>query len=287
MQPSTQTMVESIQQIIAVVGCQRSGTTLTGQILGAHPHAVLIDEPDGLYPWFHSAAEGRADAHDLAGKMLRRASGKYRDPHSRFVKNGNHYTLDPGIRVLVFKAPNLSYDWRKLSSFPIPVSIVYPVRDPRAVVASMARLGHIDFTGNQRRLMEERPAIKSEFQAELHLLADDGLPSWLHHTIIWKIKSGLADEFRKHGLSVHQFRYEDLVHITNTIIDNLSNYCFKDTVLLRSTDAAYIGFGPGGTDRTRAVDQSSLTAWKTTITAEKGADILRAAGPLAESFNYV
>jgi hypothetical protein len=285
--PSTKIMIESIQHIIAVVGCQRSGTTLTGQILGAHPDAVLIDEPDGLYPWFHAVAEGRATAHDLAGKMLRRAAEKYSAPAGRFVENGNKYTLDPGIRVLIFKAPNLSYDWRKISSFPVPISIVYPVRDPRAVVASMARLRHIDFIGNQRRLIEERPAVCAEFQAELQMLGDDSLPIWLRHTIIWKVKSGLADRFRQQGLPVRQFRYEDLVRAPQTIIDNLSDYCFGGAVLLRDPDDVYIGLGPGGTDRTRPVDQSSLRAWKTTITQEKEAEILRTAGPLAEDFNYV
>jgi len=36
---------------ILIVGCQRSGTTLMAQILGAHPLAVMIDEDDGLYHW--------------------------------------------------------------------------------------------------------------------------------------------------------------------------------------------------------------------------------------------
>ena len=31
--------------LVFIVGCQRSGTTLTGQILGAHPNAILLDEP--------------------------------------------------------------------------------------------------------------------------------------------------------------------------------------------------------------------------------------------------
>ena len=36
---------------ILIVGCQRSGTTLMAQIIGAHPSAVMIDEDDGLYRW--------------------------------------------------------------------------------------------------------------------------------------------------------------------------------------------------------------------------------------------
>lgn len=280
-------MIESIQKIIAVVGCQRSGTTLTGQILGAHPNAVLIDEPDGLYPWFHAVAEGRADAQDHVRRMLRNVAEKYSDPHSRFIQCGDTISLDPSIRVLVFKAPNLSYDWEKLSAFPIPIKLVYPVRDPRAVVASMARLDHIDFVGKQRHLIEGRPAAIAEFRAELKMLTDDSLPTWLHHTIIWKVKSGLAAKFRQYGLPVLQFRYEDLVHDPNAIIDNLTSYCFADGILLRDTDVTYFGFGPGGTDRTRSIDNLSLLAWKTTTIMEKETEVLRAASPLAESFRYV
>lgn len=41
---------DGIERVVAIVGCQRSGTTLTGQIVGAHPQAFLVDEFDGLYP---------------------------------------------------------------------------------------------------------------------------------------------------------------------------------------------------------------------------------------------
>ena len=34
--------------ILIIAGCQRSGTTLTGQILGAHSKTFLVDEFDGF-----------------------------------------------------------------------------------------------------------------------------------------------------------------------------------------------------------------------------------------------
>jgi len=281
-------MIESIQHIIAVVGCQRSGTTLTGQILGAHPKAVLIDEPDGLYPWFHAMAEGRSDAHRLAATMFHRAGAKYRDPRSRFNDREDGRVLSAAISVLVLKAPNLSYDFEKLAALPVPLNIVYPVRDPRAVVASMARLRHIDFVGNQLRHIEERPSVAAELEAERQALADDRKPPWVRYATVWKVKSGLAPRFRQFGLPVHQFRYEDLVQDPDSVVRDLSHCCgLDDSTLLTGFNGVYVGYGPGGTDRTREIDQAVLRNWNACLDAEREADVLSVAGPLARSFGYV
>lgn len=56
-------MLNQIEKIVVIAGCQRSGTTLVGQVLGAHPKAILIDETDGLYDWF-------ADALGLVDRVL-------------------------------------------------------------------------------------------------------------------------------------------------------------------------------------------------------------------------
>jgi hypothetical protein len=279
-------MFGSVRRVIAVVGCQRSGTTLTGQILGAHPHAVLIDEPDGLYPWFHAAAEGRAEAQGLVRAMLRRAAAKYRDPRGRFSEHGDDLVLSARVGVLVLKAPNLSYDHEKLGTFPVPVSIVYPVRDPRAVTASMARLDHIDFVGNQLRLIDQRPATAAEFRAERQTLANDHESPWVLHATLWKVKSGLAPKFRRSGLPVYQFRYEDLVRDPGAVADLLNGCGLAHGAVPGAFDAVYVGSGPGGTVRTRSIDQAALMSWKTHIDGEKEADVLRVAGPLAKSFGY-
>ena len=133
-------MVKSAQQIVAVVGCQRSGTTLTGQILGAHPNAVLLDENEGLYPWFRAKLAGGQGLDRKFQAMLARVLKKYRNPWNKFGERGDKLRLLPHITTLVLKAPNLTYDYTALMNFPAPVSIVYPVRDPRSVVASMIRL---------------------------------------------------------------------------------------------------------------------------------------------------
>ncbi len=164
--------LDAIRRVIAVVGCQRSGTTLTGQILGAHPEAVLVDEYDGLYPWFHAQTSDPANAGALAQAMLEAARAKYREPAERFREVDGRIVLSPAVGVLVLKAPNLTYDDDAFVRLGVPATIVYPVRDPRAVVASMERLSDIDFVGNQVRLMTERPRIAERYADDLRTMAD-------------------------------------------------------------------------------------------------------------------
>ena len=73
-------------QLIVVAGCQRSGTTLTGQILGAHSQTFLIDEPDGLYDWFDSWMDNADDQDALFIETILKASKKYNDNRQFFSK---------------------------------------------------------------------------------------------------------------------------------------------------------------------------------------------------------
>lgn len=271
--------------MIAVVGCQRSGTTVTGQILGAHPSAVLVDEEDGLYGWFRAAATGEP-ATALARTMIAQAASKYRDAPIRFDL-GDHVALSPHINCLVLKAPNLTYCDEELTRLGLDVSVVYLVRDPRAVAASMARLSNIDFLGNQRKLIESHERVRDAYRDELALLKDERASVWRLRGVLWRIKSGCAPRFRARGLSVLQVCYEDLVRNPGGVIRDLVAQCGlapSDAPL--SAETHYEGTGPGGTDRTRGVDALSLESWRTELSAAAEHDVMEAAGELARTFGY-
>ncbi|MDB5027962.1 MAG: uncharacterized protein JWO66_1651 [Candidatus Eremiobacteraeota bacterium] len=279
--------LKHVERAIAIVGCQRSGTTLTGQILGAHPEAVLVDETDGLYPWFHAQADGSGDAESPAETMLRRAVAKYADPQGRFTIAGGRVDLAANVRVLVMKAPNLTFDDDKLARFPIPALAVYPVRDPRAVVASMAKLPHIDFVNNQMRLIDERPAAATAYGAERRTMGDESEPLWVRQATMWRVKSGRARDFARSGIPVHRFRYEDLVTDPDAVIARLLDACGLPASALPSrAHTAFVGYGPGDTDRTRPIDEASVSRWRDSHDEARGFDILRAAGPLATRLGY-
>ena len=272
--------------MIAVVGCQRSGTTLTGQIIGAHPDAFLIDEFDGLYPWFHalsSGGESRAETTDLVA----RAAGKYRHDN-RIQSNNGHVGLAENVSALVLKAPNLTFDEQRLAAIGMPVTIVYPVRDPRAVVASMIRLGHIDFIGNQLNLMSARPAVSERYATEIRQLSAEENPSWTRQALLWRIKSGRRADFKKTGLTVHSLSYEDLITDPCSVKSSLLSDCGLDpSRAAMMSHEVYVGYGPGGTDRTRAIDTKSLVSWREALTPNQQADILGWAEPVARRLGYV
>lgn len=274
-------------RIVAVVGCQRSGTTLTGQILGASPEAVLLDEEDGLYPWFHAYAAGASGAGLLADQMFARARSKYREPDRRFRTVGTRVEPAPHVTCIVLKAPNLTYDEVKVSRLGVPVTIVYPVRDPRAVVASMGRLAEVDFVGNQQRLLAERPAVAAAYERELPTVRDEGAPPWVRRAAVWCIKTGRAPAFRDRGLPIMQFRYEDLVRDSRAVIAPLLAACALRGAPGLESREAYRGYGPGGTDRARAIDAASANAWASALSASEQRDVLATAGPLAATFGYV
>ena len=90
--------------IIVIAGCQRSGTTLTGQILGAHSQCFLVDESDGLYPWMESELFSVSSSIELMNTVINKASGKYLDYRQYFRSE-----LNLGSNLIVAKAPEFNF----------------------------------------------------------------------------------------------------------------------------------------------------------------------------------
>ena len=100
--------------LVLVVGCQRTGTNLTGLILGTHPQSVLIEEGDGAYECLRVESNAEGPLLDA----LSRARQKYRAPRRRFVRGsllGLRFKLAPSVSHLVFQVPNSTYDYEGLA----------------------------------------------------------------------------------------------------------------------------------------------------------------------------
>jgi len=285
-------MFENVEKLIVVVGCQRSGTTLTGQILGAHPQCILIDEKDGLYKWYESY-ENKLSNIETFQKMLVRADRKYSEiekrtkPISRTEGRSDSCVLSSNVTTLVLKAPNLTYSFQSLAQFHIPVYVIYPIRDPRAVVSSMGKLGHIPFVENQIQWLTKNSELVKRFDTELKLLKSDTLDVISKRAIVWRIKSGLTSDFTNAGLPTFTFNYEELIGDSHTVVAKLARFSkldFHHSMLAHEN--IYHGYGPGGTERFRSIDQKSLTGWKDTLSSSSISTIERAARPLFESSGY-
>lgn len=257
-------MLAAFKRIVVVTGCQRSGTTLIGQVLGAHPNAVLLDEPDGLYPWFEALTASDEQTEDLWDKMLDVACKKYLDADKRFVKLDGDSGLRcaPDITHLILKAPNLLYDYEALAALDVPVSIIYPVRDPRSVVASISKLDHIPMVEKQVSLIRRNPSLAEELSPELKELCDPDTPKHVKRTIIWRIKSNMHYRLEAHGLPVFSFRYEDFVSDPGVLSPRIAAHAgLTHKVAMLSHESYYRGFGPGNTKRARPIDKKSIPIW--------------------------
>lgn len=273
--------------LVLVIGCQRSGTTLTGQILGAHPRAALIDEFDGLYPWVQSIADKADDCAQKTAAVFAKSASKYKDPASRFTGQGDGIALAEGVDTLVLKAPNLTYGYSMVARLGMPAVAVYPVRDPRAVVGSMLRLSNINFVENQAARIRNTPQIEVLFPDEVAVINDADAPYWLRAAKVWQIKSGLQAPFTQAGIPVFDFRYEDLVQDPSRYIAEIGAFSgLSGSNALFAHQDIYVGEGPGGTDRTRAVDRTSERSWSDTLDDATAAQVLAAVQPLAGQFGY-
>ena len=286
-------MLENIETVVAIVGCQRSGTTLTGQILGAHPNALLIDETDGLYQWFDQIQSNKTDT-DSTKSIFRKADKKYTSNNKRLKQSStpssegeNSFELSSQVTHLVLKAPNLTYSFSSLANLDIPVKVVYPVRDARAVVSSMEKLSHIPFVENQIRWINKSDVIAKRFANELVELSSSKISDNEKRTIVWKIKTGLASDFSNAGLPVNLFLYEQLIYNSEEIVSQLARFTglpLSDSMLAHEN--IYVGLGPGGTERFRPIDGQSLSKWSKIMSSETEAEILRIGSPLLNSLGY-
>ncbi|NNE56558.1 MAG: hypothetical protein HKN36_00470 [Hellea sp.] len=256
---------------------------MTGQIMGAHERAILLDESDGLYQWFGEFQLGKPQGFE---KLIAKANTKYRSKHSR-LENDGHKTLKKGVDCLVLKAPNLTFGFEALATLDYDVRIIYPIRDPRAVVASMNKLGHIDILAKQIASMERHAGIHAEFSDELKIFGNPETPEHIWQAHIWRIKSSIFPCFTKVGLKPFVFRYESLIENKREIVRAMTKHCGLpfDGKMVRH-EFIYQGEGPGKINRSRSVDDASVDKWKTQLSRQQQLEIMEIAGDLARDFAY-
>jgi hypothetical protein len=90
------------------------------------------------------------------------------------------------------------------------------------------------------------------------------------------------------GIGVHQFHYEDLVRDPQREITRILQACALDaSPAVFAPERAYVGFGPGGTDRTREIDERSLHAWCSVLDDTQEREVMHTVGEFARRLGYV
>jgi tetratricopeptide (TPR) repeat protein len=170
--------------LVFVVGFPRSGTTLLGQILAAHPDVVTLDEKIPLVDSIRDFIEN-PDGLDKLATLSQEELSPYREKYWNHVRNFGLHLRD---KVLVDKLPlNLLRLPLIARLFP-DAKIVLCIRDPRDVVFSAFR-----------RMFAIHP-----FSYEL--LALDGTARFYGEVM------RVGDLYRaKLPLHLHEIRNEDLI----------------------------------------------------------------------------
>jgi hypothetical protein len=272
--------------MVFVVGCQRTGTTLIGNLLGAHPNAFLIDEPDGLYPWIEAFFEGNdADqAASLFTDCCREARKKYVEPDSRCDAAG---VMSPDVTHLVLKAPNLTYVASRIATRFPGAKCVFSYRDVRDVVVSMGKLGWIPMVENQLRRIRSHPEVVDRFRESVNALENPltGLHVARAHVAV--VKTELRDTFHRPGLDTLEVAYENLVQEPEGWRKRLLAHVQLPFDPAQADHTRVLGgWGPGLTHRKSKVRTSSIGRWKQQLSETEEKAIWAVAGPMMLRLEY-
>lgn len=213
-----------------ILGCQRSGTTLTFLILNSHPQIKGIDETQSNYSFPHQ-------------------SFLY-----RYAKNDN---------LVCLKLPNQTFNLKYITQHFPQAKIIWPVRNPYMVISSM-RSFIVEGKKKQGNWLDfyvkEELIGLSNFLPAILSLDLDNLDNISLASHLWNYKNLALEKYRQAGLDTFVFRYEDLLDNPRKVIDENLNFLglvWDDVVLNHHT--YYSGHTkryPGGTRGDRPINRS-------------------------------
>lgn len=254
--------------VVWILGCQRSGTTLVGSLLGAHPDVLLIDENEGAYR-VASALLGASAIDETLAESLTLALAKYLDGRRPDVAD----VLAGRVRLLL-KAPNCTFDHPQIAGLPGRHHVLFPLRDPRAVVASMLRLVEVPMIANQHRRLSQSAHAMKRHADDIASLADEALALHVRAARLWRIKTAEVAEIERGPLPCLRVPYESLVGAPCSWVARIQAAVALGPAAYRPHTEVLAGVGPGNHDRRRAVDAASVLGWMQVLDATLEHDVL-------------
>lgn len=259
---------------IVITGCQRSGTTLLHLILDSHPQVTALDETDVDPLSFPSVL------HEI-------------HHHSR----------------LAVKLPTAAHEVATFAARP-ELSVLWCLRDPRDVVASMVKLQQpagestISWASHPHGVFTEirhcasvlgtafDPACFARMQTftalcrkrpQLHNREDAVFCA----ALCWRLKQELLPLYEQFQIRHHVVRYEDLVREPEETIEKVLSFVDLPFHLdVMRHHQLHSGTAIGETDRSRPIDPTSVGRWKSFLNASDLQIIDALCGDVAEDYEY-
>jgi hypothetical protein len=182
------------KRTVLILGCQRSGTTLTFLLLNSHPQITIFDE-----------TESRFD-YPLSATIYRNWIDGY-------------YT---GCKL-----PTKVTDIEYIAKYFPHARIIFPIRNPYSVISSMRSLSNSQGSWIDRCAKNELINLISLYPevAELNL---DELDEVSLGAYIWKYKNLAVEKYRAKGLNIFPFKYEDLLENPQKVGTEILNFIGVD-----------------------------------------------------------
>ena len=244
------------KNLILILGCQRSGTTLALLMLQAHPLVKGIDETEFPSP-FPFPSSMALYYHQLQKKSI-------------CLKLPEH----------IF---NVEYIARH---FP-QAKILWIVRNPYSVISSMSALKNTRGSWIKRCGATELKRL-IPFFPEINKLDFTQLDEISLGAIVWKYKNQALDIYRQKGLQVFDFKYEDLVENPQSMMSDILNFLelpWSDRVLQHHKFHQPAKTYPGNTKGDQALDTSRKDS-QPKLTASERNTIMSVAKELITYYEY-
>lgn len=221
--------------LVLILGCQRSGNTLSMLMLDSHPKISGIDEEElnFLFPYPNILARN---------------------------KNNGYLTLA--------KLPNKVRDLKYIAkNFP-DTKIVWPIRHPFSVVSSMRAWKNPDGTNWLQKFA--KPEMKKLYSLfpENTFPKIESLDEISLGAYIWYIKCLAISKYKANNIEVIDYRFEDLLEKPREVLSDILKFLeleWNDNVLnhekFQAPDSRYIGNTRGDKplDKSRKEPKLKLT----------------------------
>lgn len=259
-------------RVVLITGCQRSGTTMLNLALDSHPDVVGVDEYD-----------------------------------FRAERMPDYLEAPEFAPVVCLKLPGLASDLSFIQGIP-GVDVLWCLRDPRAVVASMVRLrlvldgepiswaAHPLGAGRALQAASQVGGVAPDVMEVFRRFAEAASrppKTWPLNQLVtsaalcWRLKNDLLPIYDRAGIRYRLVAYERLVHAPEaelrTLLGDLGLKWHDD--VLRHHQLHH-GWSVGHTDNTRAIDKGSLEKWREVLGPEALEIVRGVCGPRARELGY-